>query len=364
MSGNRPFLPLSLSPLFDTEISTPLIIAGPCSAESREQVLRTAQEVSACEVRFFRAGLWKPRTYPGGFEGVGESGIPWLCEAREQTGMKICTEVATAEHVRKILPHRPDMLWIGARTTSDPFAVEEIAKELRGSDIPILVKNPLAPDRHAWIGALKRLNQHGITRLAAVLRGFSVEYPSVYRNDPLWHIAHEIALTYPELPLLADPSHMAGRANLVIPLAHEAMHRRYQGLMIETHIDPPTALSDCEQQLTPGELSLLLAHIEELDPSPASFAGLDLLRRKIDRVDEEILHLLSDRFGFVKEVAQWKKMCGSAAFHPARYEESLHSRLAYGLSLGLDERDVRELYDLLHEASLRIQTDILNTEDR
>ena len=360
MIGKSPSLPsdLSIDPLFPDSTSQPLIIAGPCSAESRRQTLETALALDPSRIDVFRAGIWKPRTFPGMFEGRGEVALSWLAEVRERTGMRIGAEVATPEHTRKLLQIHPDLIWIGARTTSNPFYIEAIAKELEGHDVAVLVKNPLAPDLNAWVGTILRLARRGVTRLAAIHRGFAVERFSIYRNEPLWQMVADLKKILPALPVIADPSHMAGRRDLVEALSLEALHRGYEGLMIETHCSPDDALSDARQQITPSELSHLLDHLTD-SASNTSFTPLQSLREQLDLIDEKILQLLAQRNEVARRVGEWKEKHSTTAFQPARYEEALDARITQAQGLSLSEKQVRQLYDLLHEWSLEIQQDVM-----
>ncbi|MDR3128631.1 MAG: bifunctional 3-deoxy-7-phosphoheptulonate synthase/chorismate mutase type II [Tannerellaceae bacterium] len=337
----------------------PLVIAGPCSAESESQVLRTATQLRDVGVRIYRAGIWKPRTKPGGFEGIGKAGLEWLQRVKREVGLYVTTEVATKEHVEASLSAGVDMLWIGARTTVNPFAVQEIADALRGVDIPVLVKNPVNPDLELWIGAIERLYGAGLRRLGAIHRGFSTYEQKVYRNIPLWHIAIEMRRRLPGLPLICDPSHIGGKRELVGPLSQQALDMGYEGLMIESHEDPGSAWSDASQQVTPEALGVLLGGLvvrEELQTTE----GLSELRKQIDEIDEELLVLLSKRMRVSREIGVYKKEHNMAVVHSGRYQELLEARSLSGQAMGLSGEFVRELLRGIHEESVRQQTEILS----
>nr|HPO48249.1 3-deoxy-7-phosphoheptulonate synthase [Paludibacteraceae bacterium] len=278
------FQPINLP---DVDMKRPIVIAGPCSAETEEQVLTTAKQLAANGIRIFRAGIWKPRTKPGGFEGVGSDGLPWLRRVKQETGMYTATEVATAKHVYEALKYGVDILWIGARTTANPFAVQEIADALKGVDVPILIKNPVNPDLELWIGAIERIYNTGLHRIAAIHRGFSSYEKKLYRNQPQWHIPIELHRRFPDLPLFCDPSHIGGKRELIAPLSQQAMDMQYNGLIIESHCEPDKALSDKEQQITPDSLDLILRRlvIREMKQSTEDLVDL---RRQIDILDNDL----------------------------------------------------------------------------
>lgn len=286
----------------------PVIIAGPCSAETRQQVLDTARRLAAQGVHIFRAGIWKPRTRPGGFEGIGADGLQWLKEVRQTTGMAVATEVANREHVRQALDAGLDMLWIGARTTANPFAMQEIADALSeaGADIPVLVKNPVNPDLELWIGALQRLYNAGIHRLGAIHRGFSAYGPHLYRNLPQWHIPIELRRRYPALPIICDPSHMGGKRELVAPLSQEALDMGFDGVIIESHCNPDDALSDKAQQIEPEVLGFILDTLT-IRRQKQSTENLRLLRHEIDRLDNDLLEVLARRMRVCRDIGMYKR---------------------------------------------------------
>lgn len=341
------------------ELENPLLIAGPCSAETEAQMLETADGIAKyTDAKVFRAGVWKPRTRPGSFEGVGEIGLLWLQKVRDRTGMLVATEVANAEHVRLAFQYNIDILWIGARTTGDPFAVQEIADAVRDSGATVLVKNPISQDLQLWIGALERIRLAGITKLGAIHRGFAASQSSKYRNDPHWKLPMELRRIYPTLPIICDPSHIAGKRQLVGPIAQQAYNLKMDGLMIETHTDPENAWSDASQQLDPHTLSTL---IESLRIKGASADGedysadIDFSRDTIDTVDDEILDKFANRFAASDAIAAIKKKHSLAIFQPERYTELIESRKASGRKFGLDAQFVEELYVLVHKFSVRAQ---------
>lgn len=337
----------------------PMVIAGPCSAETEEQVLDTAHRLAALGVRIFRAGVWKPRTKPGGFEGGGEPCLGWLQNVRRRTGMYTAVEVANRRHVRAALDAGIDILWIGARTSANPFAVQEIADALRGSDVTVLVKNPVNPDLELWIGALERINNAGIRRLGAIHRGFSEYDKSLYRNAPQWHIPIELHRRIPDLPIFCDPSHMGGRRELIAPLSQEAMDLGFDGLIVEAHCNPDCAWSDKNQQITPESLSLILDRLVIRDTTQTT-ESLAELRREIDKIDNELLSLLSKRMRISREIGQYKKEHGMPVLQTQRYDEILKKRGAQAAELGLDPDFVTAFLRVLHEESVHVQMKLIN----
>ena len=297
-----------IQPLFPTlDASKPIIIAGPCSAETEEQVLTTARELAVNGIKIFRAGIWKPRTHPGGFEGVGEAGLPWLKKVKEETGMMVSTEVATRQHVEQALASGVDMLWIGARTSANPFAMQEIADALAaaGADVPVLVKNPVNPDLELWIGAMQRIYNAGIRRIGAIHRGFSAYGKHLYRNLPQWRIPIELRRRFPKLQVFCDPSHIGGKRELIASISQQALDMSFSGLIIESHCDPDCAWSDKAQQITPEVLNFIL-HTLVLRDKSTSTESLALLRQQIDRIDDELLELLDKRMRVACEIGQYK----------------------------------------------------------
>ena len=342
------------------ESGLPLVIAGPCSAESEQQTLETARALSAIGVKVYRAGIWKPRTMPGSFEGIGDEGLQWLQAVKRETGMMVATEVATVEHVRAALDTGIDILWIGARTTANPFAVQDIADQLQGHDeITVLVKNPVNPDLDLWLGALKRLSNAGITRLGAVHRGFSSAGAHIYRNDPQWHIPFELRRLASGMTLLCDPSHIGGKREYVEPLSQLAMDAGFDGLMIESHCKPAQALSDSAQQITPNELKSILDRLVVRSGAPIE-DELALLRQQIDDCDHELLAVLARRMSISREIGRFKKSNNLRVVQPARYQDVMNARVDEGNRLGLDPDFTQRIMQAIHEDSVRQQLDIMN----
>ena len=337
----------------------PIVISGPCSAEREEQVMNTARQLAKKGVKIFRAGVWKPRTKPGGFEGHGEPALPWMKRVKEETGMLITTEVATPKHVEAALEAGMDMLWIGARTTANPFAIQELADSLRGVDIPVLVKNPVNPDIELWIGALLRINGAGIKRLGAIHRGFSSIDQKIYRNTPLWHIPIELHRRYPTLPIICDPSHIGGRRELVASLCQQAMDMGFEGLIVESHCCPDSAWSDAKQQVTPDVLDFILDRLVVRNNQEFT-ESLGGLRKQIDEMDDQLLNLLTKRMRISREIALYKKDHNMGVVQTARYNEILDKRCAQGSLCGMSPEFVRRIYESIHEESVRQQMEIIN----
>lgn len=342
----------------------PLIIAGPCSIETREQTLATCRSIAKSgRVDVLRGGIWKPRTMPGGFEGVGEEGLPWLIEARQQTGLPVMIEVATVAHVEQALKAGIDMLWIGARTTVNPFSVQEIADALQGVDIPILIKNPMNPDLGLWVGAVERIRNSGNERIALIHRGFSGFAVSEYRNAPMWHLALEMRMRMPELPMICDPSHICGARELLSDVAQEAADLNYDGLIIESHINPDVALSDAQQQLTPEALDELLRSIiwREATTDHSDFANeIEQLRQQIDLYDDELFALLSRRMKVAEAMGEAKRRNGVTIFQPSRWDKIKQKFLAEAADLGLTKSFVAEVLDAIHVESIAHQNRVMN----
>ncbi len=341
----------------------PLIIAGPCSAETEEQVLETARALKAQNIEVFRAGIWKPRTRPNSFEGVGATGLQWLKTVKTETGMLTATEVANVKHVYEALKAGVDILWIGARTTVNPFAVQEIADALQGVDIPIMIKNPINPDVELWIGAMERISKAGITKIAAIHRGFSSFEKLKYRNAPQWQLAIELRRRMRNLPIICDPSHIAGQADLVFEIAQEAMDLGQNGLMIETHPNPKVALSDAKQQLTPKQLfdlrnALVIRNDSSADPQFRH--SLDELRTKIDLLDDELLAILQRRMNVVAQIGKHKKENNIRILQSNRWDEILQNTLAKGVEKGLSAPFIETLFQAIHQEAIDLQTHILN----
>ena len=340
------------------EDKRPIVIAGPCSAETEEQVLESAKQLAAQGIKIFRAGVWKPRTKPGGFEGNGLDALPWLQRVKKETGMYVSTEVATAKHVEAALGAGVDLLWIGARTTADPFAVQEIADTLKGVDVPVLVKNPVNPDLDLWIGALERLYNAGIKRLGAIHRGFSSYDKKLYRNLPQWHIPIELHRRLPELPIFCDPSHIGGRRDLIAPLSQQAMDLQFDGLIIESHCNPEKAWTDASQQVSPDVLGLILNNlvVREMNQTTESLAAL---RRQIDEIDMSINEILAKRMRISREIGQYKKEHDMAILQTNRYDEIIKQRMAQGQSMGMDPDFMKSIFEAIHEESVRQQSEIM-----
>lgn len=337
----------------------PIVIAGPCSAETEEQVMTTAKELAKNGVRIFRAGIWKPRTKPGGFEGVGSVGLPWLQNVRRETGMLVSTEVATRYHVEEALKSGIDVLWIGARTSANPFAMQDIADALCGVDIPVLVKNPVNPDLELWIGAMERLYNAGVTRLGAIHRGFSAYGKHLYRNMPQWHIPIELHRRLPQLSIFCDPSHIGGKRELVASLSQQAMDMGFDGLIIETHCNPDNAWSDKTQQITPEVLNLIL-HTIVVRETKQTTESISLLRQQIDQIDNELLEALAKRMRVSREIGQYKKEHNMPVVQTTRYDDILNSRAKAAEDMGMSGDFMKVVYQAIHEESVRQQIEVLN----
>ena len=336
----------------------PCVVAGPCSAESEEQVMETARGLKEIGINVYRAGIWKPRTHPGCFEGVGVPGLKWLQKVRREYGMRICTEVANERHVSECLKHGVDMVWLGARTTANPFLVQEIAEALRDTDIPVLVKNPVNPDLDLWIGAFERLAAQGVRKLGAVHRGVSTASKIKYRNLPQWEMAVELRSRYPELPMFADPSHMGGKREYLFELSQRAMDLGLDGLMIESHCDPSCALSDASQQLTPSALISLLESLVVRDAvtSDEQFnENLSRLRAQIDVLDENLIFTLASRMKVSRSIGDLKKENSVAIVQPTRWDEVLEKVATSAAGYGIDAEYVKRIFNIIHEASVAEQ---------
>ena len=340
------------------EDKRPLVIAGPCSAETEDQVMETAKQLAKNGIKIFRAGIWKPRTKPGGFEGNGVKALPWMQQVKKETGMLTATEVATAKHVEEALKYGIDVLWIGARTTADPFAVQEIADVLKGTDVPVLVKNPVNPDLELWIGALQRINNAGIKRLGAIHRGFSTYDKKLYRTLPQWHIPIELHRRIPELPIICDPSHIAGRRDLIASLCQQAMDLQFQGLIIESHNDPDNAWSDASQQVTPEVLNLILNNLVIRETNQTT-ENLTELRRQIDDIDMSLLETLAKRMRICREIGTYKKEHDMTVLQTNRYDEILCKRAQQGEELSMDGEFMKVVFEAIHAESVRQQMKIM-----
>ena len=344
----------------------PVVVAGPCSAESREQVLHTAKSLAeGGRVEFFRAGLWKPRTRPNSFEGLGEQALPWLMEAEAKTGLKAITEVATPEHVEKVLDAGMSAVWIGARTTVSPFAVQAIAEALKGTDLLVMVKNPMHADLKLWIGALERVASCTRGQVCGLHRGFSSYGSSEFRNAPMWEIPIALRSEMPEVPLFCDPSHISGKAEHLQDVAQRAMNLGMEGLMIESHPFPAQALSDAEQQITPGALDRLLAQLDvpvQHVINDDAQESLDALRLQIDSVDEQLLHMLDKRMALAREIGALKHLNKWSLLSVARWRDIVKSRLDWASQMGLNQDFLSKILASVHEESIRVQGDQADKE--
>ncbi|NPA43299.1 MAG: bifunctional 3-deoxy-7-phosphoheptulonate synthase/chorismate mutase type II [Chlorobi bacterium] len=353
--------------LDDMQLGHPLTIAGPCSAESREQVLETARRLTGGRVTVFRAGVWKPRTKPGNFEGVGEIALPWLQEVKKETGLEPLIEVATPYHVEAALRHGIRMMWIGARTTANPFAVQEVAEALRGnSDVIVLVKNPVNPDTALWIGAVERLMRAGLTNLGAVHRGFSVYNPGPYRNKPKWQIPLQFKRHFPGMPMIIDPSHICGRRDCLFDIAQMALDLQYDGVMIESHRDPDRAWSDAAQQVTPETLHDIIRRLMVRKTNAQEGRARDKLleyRRHIDIIDEQLLELLAERMKVVREIGRLKRSHNISLLQPQRWNEVFERAVRFAARHGLNEDFIKAVFTAIHEESLWQQKNGKKPED-
>lgn len=359
---------LNVSPL-ESWIKTdgkPLIIAGPCSAETEEQVLETAEGIARNGyAHIYRAGVWKPRTRPGSFEGKGEEALPWLQKVKEQTGLKTAVEVATPQHIELALKYGIDVLWIGARTTVNPFNVQDLADALKGVDVPVLIKNPVNPDLALWVGAFERIAGAGITKLGAIHRGFSNAQETKYRNSPMWQIAVEFKTHFPAIPMIGDPSHMAGKRAYLAELTQRAMDLNYDGLIIESHRNPDEAWSDAAQQLTPDALGEMLNSTEFRKATYGTDfqSELDRLRARLDNLDRELMEVLASRMAVVEQLGEYKRDNNVAVLQLDRWKHVHESRAEWAKSLNLYPEVVEELFKLIHMESIRKQTEVMNRQN-
>jgi len=341
----------------------PLIISGPCSAESEEQVIETARLLADSKVKIFRAGIWKPRTRPDTFEGLGSVALPWIKRVKEETGMLTAIEVANVWHLKEALKYEVDIVWVGARTTANPFAVQELADGLRGLDIPVFIKNPINPDIELWIGAFERLNKAGIKKLAAIHRGFSYYGHSPYRNMPQWEIPIELKRRIPELPIITDPSHICGNRDLLFSISQTAMDLDFDGLFIESHYKPETALSDKDQQITPDELKTLLAGLihrkSEID-NTRQLESMTEYRRQIDHWDTELIRVLRNRMSISEEIGKYKKKENITILQTGRWSEILEDRLAKARQLGMSDQFIIQIFKQIHQESISFQNKVMN----
>jgi chorismate mutase len=361
-----------MKPLFETKPlkdwglpknDRPVVIAGPCSAETEEQVMETALQLKENGITIFRAGIWKPRTRPGFFEGVGAKGLPWLKRVKDETGMLVATEVASEKHVYEALKHGIDIVWIGARSSANPFVVQEIADALKGVDIPVLVKNPVNPDLELWKGAIERIHKVGIERIGAIHRGFSTFGTTEYRNLPTWQLPIDLKTALPTVPIFNDPSHIAGKRELLPEIAQKAMDMNFEGFIIESHCDPSKALSDASQQVTPDGLEKLLASIvyrTSNGQAEDSKQELREYRAQIDGFDKVIMNVLEERMEIVKKIGEYKKRNNLTILQSVRWEEIIEKNLEEGSSRGFSEKFINRLFKAIHQESIAYQTKIMN----
>ena len=340
----------------------PWIIAGPCSAETEEQTIDTARQLAKNGIKVFRAGIWKPRTRPGNCEGVGAVGLEWMREVKKETGMLISTEVANVKHVWDAIKAGIDILWIGARTTANPFAMQEIADSLRGCNIPVFVKNPVNPDVELWLGAIERLEAAGLTQIGLIHRGFSSYEKILYRNAPIWQVPIEIRRRRPDLPLICDPSHIAGKREYLFEISQKALDLNVDGLMIESHRNPDEAWSDAKQQLTPNDLMKMVDQlvVRKVNPDGISMESLNELRYKIDQIDAELLDTLQKRMGISQKIGEYKKANNMTVLQPSRWDAILNKYVEKGAEKNLDKELITKIFTAIHQASINIQVDVIN----
>lgn len=340
----------------------PWIIAGPCSAETLDQTLDTAKQLAANGIKVFRAGIWKPRTRPGNFEGVGEIGLEWLRQVKRETGMYTAVEVANSKHVWDAIRGGVDILWIGARSSANPFVMQEIADGLRGCNIPVLVKNPVNPDVELWLGAIERLEAAGLTNIGVIHRGFSSYEKILYRNAPIWQMPIELRRRRPDLPIICDPSHIAGKREYLKEISQKALDLNVDGLMIESHCNPDKAWSDAKQQLTPDALKQMLSElvVRKVNPENASMETLNELRFKIDQIDNEIISTLKKRMGISEKIGEYKKANNMTVLQQQRWDSLLEKYYKAADENNLDKKMIDTIFKAIHQASINIQTEILN----
>jgi chorismate mutase len=340
-------------------------MAGPCSAETEEQVMDTARQLKSYGVQIYRAGLWKPRTRPDTFEGVGREGLPWLRRVKEEFGMYIAIEVANVKHVYDALKAGVDIIWVGARTTANPFAVQEIADSLKGVDMPVMVKNPVNPDVELWIGAFERLNRAGINKLAAIHRGFSTYSRTLYRNNPQWEIPIELKRLIPDLPVICDPSHICGSRELLYEVSQKAMDLDFDGLIIETHCNPDQALSDAQQQITPENLHKLITRLVLRNANIQNnmiLATLEELRHEIDKYDDKLMEIFEHRMAMSRKIGLYKKQNNITILQTGRWDEILRNKIDQASKKGLGEDFIIKVFRAIHEESINHQTKVMNED--
>jgi chorismate mutase len=349
------------------ELKEPLVIAGPCSVETREQLIESTKDLKSLGVQMIRGGIWKPRTRPGTFEGVGEPGLEWIKEVKAMTGLPVTVEVANANHVELALKYGVDVLWVGARSTVNPFTVQEIADALGGVNIPVMVKNPINPDLALWAGAFERFHRKGIRKMAAIHRGFSSYGQSTYRNDPIWQLPIAFKSEHPDIPMICDPSHIGGTRELILPISQEALDLDYSGVMIETHCDPDRAWSDAKQQVTPSGLGEILDSLvirTRTSSDPDFLSQLVTMRKQIDRIDQGILDGMAQRMEAVLEIGDYKFENNVQIFQSERWLEINETRPAWGKESGLSAPFVQKLYKLVHDESIRLQTQLMQQKQQ
>lgn len=354
---------MQFKPLVEKEPGQPIIIAGPCSAETEEQVLATAHALKDQKIDFFRAGIWKPRTRPNAFEGVGKVGLPWLKRVKAETGLKVTTEVAKTQHVFEALKHNIDLLWIGARTTVSPFAVQEIADAIEGVDIPVLIKNPINPDLNLWIGAIERIYNAGVQRVGVIHRGFSLAGNSSYRNEPLWQIPIELKRRFPDLTIICDNSHICGRRDTLADVAQKSFDLSFHGLMTETHPDPDKAWSDAKQQITPATFKELVDNlvIKHENLEGEDLVSIEALRTQIDGIDNELLNMLGKRMEIAEAIGLYKQAKNISILQPVRWNEILEKGIVKGGEKGLSEEFIAQFLKAIHQESINHQMEVTKT---
>lgn len=356
---------MTIKPVFEQTPGKPVIIAGPCSAETEGQVMQTAKELATHgNIACFRSGIWKPRTRPGSFEGVGTEGLAWLKRVKEETGLKVTTEVAKAGHVYDCLKAGIDVLWLGARTTVNPFSVQEVADALKGADVPVLIKNPINPDIGLWIGAMERIYKAGITQIGLIHRGFSYHGETIYRNVPRWQLAIEMKRRFPEVQILVDNSHICGRRDLLADVAQEALDLNYDGLMTEVHPRPDEAWSDARQQITPAvfkELTDNLKMRQSTTDNPVFIGQLSELRRQIDEIDSDLMGMIGRRMRLAEEIGQYKKANNIAILQPDRWQELIDEATKKGAEQGLSAKFMQTYLRAVHQESIEHQEAVMNS---
>ncbi len=354
---------MSFAGIDDWNDQYPILIAGPCSAESEEQVFQTAKALKKSNINLFRAGIWKPRTRPGSFEGIGQIGLPWLNRVQKELGISVCTEVAKAQHVDDVMTHGIDVLWIGARTTANPFSMDELASALRGIDVPILIKNPINADLKLWIGAIERIYQAGINKIAVIHRGFSSYNDAIYRNRPMWKIPMEIKRLFPDLKIICDHSHISGRRDLLVSVAQYAMDLQFDGLMTEVHPQPDCAWSDAKQQINPEQYQEMLSALtlrDDHSDSQSEAKEIKELRGSIDDLDRKIIDLIGSRMEISEQIGEIKKLKNLSIFQPDRWDVMIKKAIVEGGDHGLSEQFVRNLLDAIHQESIAHQSKVMN----